>query len=432
MIFNEKKYFEIKVSKLYEQNYISKDQLEKISLDYGFNSKVVDNFILKILAFVFAALALLLIISYNWENIPKLARLLLLLILLGGTHFLIYYFKDKNFGYAQCFGILANFVLLANFGLLSQMYHLENNLSMGFLTIGWASLLMAWALKSFYVFVQAYIFASLGFILGLSILLDSLFYIVGIEFNVSSFHTTFIIFIILGFLTQKSFRSKTLVFLNFVFLGVYCFNAPFFIFFLEMKKGFEYFSEEIYFWYFLSYLLWYALLMSAFRPYKKLAFFVMSCTFLCFYLFLGILGGNCYGSGLKELYKNECFIFSFHLPYLGLNFWIYSLPLVLFIVLHTIKKHYFLAFFALVPIYLNFIQSGVLLSEWGYSFLSLLFGIYLVYSGYKFLGIFSIFVLAIIQYIHVVGDYIGASVLFLVFGLILFVFSLFKKRRRDA
>lgn len=242
MIFNEKKYFEIKVSKLYEQNYISKDQLEKISLDYGFNSKIVDNFILKILAFVFVTLALLLIISYNWENIPKLARLLLLLILLGGTHFLIYYFKGRSFGYAQCFAILANFVLLANFGLLSQMYHLGNdNLTLTFLTVSWASLLMAWALRSFYVFVQAYIFASIWFFLDLSNdLLDLLFYIVGIEFNVGSFHTTFIIFIILGFLAQKSFRSKILVFLNFVFLGIYCFNAPFFIFFLE--KGFKYFS----------------------------------------------------------------------------------------------------------------------------------------------------------------------------------------------
>lgn len=135
---------------------------------------------------------------------------------------------------------------------------------------------------------------------------------------------------------------------------------------------------------------------------------------------------------ISSRYCYECFGFSFHLPYLGLNFWMYSLPLALFVVLHTIKKHYFLAFFALVPIYIEFIQSGVILSGWGYSFLSLLFGIYLVYSGYKFLGIFSIFIVAIIRYIDTSGEYISAGVLFLVFGLILFVFSLFKKRRRDA
>lgn len=287
---------------------------------------------------------MLLIISYNWENIPKLARLLLLLILLGGTHFLIYYFKGRSFGYAQCFAILANFVLLANFGLLSQMYHLGNdNLTLTFLTVSWASLLMAWALRSFYVFVQAYIFASIWFFLDLSDdLLDLLFYIVGIEFNVGSFHTTFIIFIILGFLAQKSFRSKILAFLNFLFLGIYCFNAPFFIFFL--KKGFKY----VYFWYVLLYSLWYTLLMSAFRPYKKLAFFAISCTLLCLCLSLMIFSRDCY---------DECFGFSFHLPYLGLNFWIYSLPSVLLVVLHTIKKHYFLAFFALVPIIFNLYKA---------------------------------------------------------------------------
>lgn len=370
----KKKYLQNKIQKLYEHNYISKEQLEKISLEYNLNSKVLNNFIIKILSFVFLALALLVILAYNWEDIPKITRFCSLIVLLASLHFLIYFFKNKNSRYAECFGILANFVLLANFGLLSQMYHLGDDTAMAFLSVGWASLLIAWALKSFYIFVQAYIFSFIGFIIDLSNILNVLY----IFDSNQIFHTSFIFFIVMGFLIQKYFQSKFLIFFNFISLGIYCFNAPFFIFFLEHTT---YLPAYSLFSYTFLYFLWYTLLMSYPKSYKKISYFFFSCTLLCLSLPLSRYTGCSLELGLQELYKQGCLNFSFHLPHLDKTFWFYSLPLIFFIILNIIKKHYFLTFFALSLIFLTFIRNGNVLSKWGYACLSLLFCIYLIHNG---------------------------------------------------
>lgn len=99
-----------------------------------------------------------------------------------------------------------------------------------------------------------------------------------------------------------------------------------------------------------------------------------------------------------------------------------------------LKKRLFLAFLALAFYFesfgflteiLHFFTAEIkevnfkIIIQIYYSFLSLILSVYLIKNNEKILGILTLFVLVIIRYINLLGDYIGASILFALFGLIL-------------
>ena len=58
----------------------------------------------------------------------------------------------------------------------------------------------------------------------------------------------------------------------------------------------------------------------------------------------------------------------------------------------------------------------------------LIFGVYLIKEKCVVLGILTICALVVVRYIHLLGDYIGASIIFAIFGCILLIIARKKQK----
>lgn len=403
MVFNKKSFLKNEIVKLKNAGFISTEQEEAIAKAYHFDDNPLS--LLSILAFVFIGLSLLTLIAYNWQEIPPIFKTSLLLITLLGTHLAMFYYYQHNAIYTQCFGVLSGFALLANFALLSQIYHLGEDTALAFLSGGIAMLLLASALKSFVIFLNAYVYASIWF-----------FWRFLIE---ESFSSAFILFIALGFVVQaflSSFLSDShstkspiiLAFFNITLLGVYVYSAPFH----SIDRC--------------SCLMWLGLLLFPLKSYQ---------TFASIALIIAFLEPSIGFDSFRILFKGV--LLNGQWQEILWHFIIFWLLIAILGIIHLRKKHYFLSLFVLIyllhiPLILfsnqSFEAHFALLQKGFFSFVVLLFGIYLMRENDKTLGILSLFALAIVRYIDLLGDYISASVLFLCFGLLLLVFSKLKKR----
>lgn len=353
------------------------------------------------LSAVLFALSLLTLISYNWEQIPIFIRTALLLGTLLATQIALYFAQNKGKIYVVSLGIFSNFVLLANLALLSQIYHLGDDSASAFLGVAFVSLLMSFALKSGVIFYQSYIFASIAFFINAT---DDIF------------THLFGVFIVFGFALQIFNGSKILAFFNFFALLFYL-NFGIFGFNLPLKMVFVFAMP-------------FSLLFLALNAddYKTYALFTCACVLLYFinafaYKDVRVLEILHYSlieyliiiafliPALANLVQ-KCFV----LGILGVLFWIES---------HRI--------FALLfyDTYMNFAtDSYILFAQVFYSLLTLIFGIYLIKNDYKILGILTIFAPIIIRYINLLGDYIGASIIFAIFGAV--VLFIARKRQKSA
>ena len=105
MNFLRKKFLAEELNKWSAGGIIGRDQAERIAALYGVNINEPEsgvNTILRIVAYLFFGCSLLVLIGANWEEIPRLARLLLILFLsalvnLGGYLQL----KKGNLTYAE-------------------------------------------------------------------------------------------------------------------------------------------------------------------------------------------------------------------------------------------------------------------------------------------------------------------------------------------
>lgn len=397
MLNYKKRVLKAKIQSLSDENLISETQKKAIFERFDLNES--ENFsLLSVFAFIFIALGLLLFVAFNWQYLSALLKTSFLLLLLLSSHLALLYFKDKNANLAQALGVLSNFILLANLALLSQIYHLSNNAPLALFSVGVASLILAFALGSFVIFIQAYLFYFVGFCWGIS---ESVFY------------ASFGLFILLAFALCVFYESRILSFLNFIFLVLHTLYSPLF-------ADFNFFTSALFF---LSFIF----LSLNFRAYKGYFYFALSLALL-------IKSAQVLRSDLMislDFLKNSWILLLFTLILLALNFY---------------KKRYFLGIFWLLLIGAPFLSAYFyeiltsnhlnyndfsLASSLIYSLASLAFSIYLFRQNYKILSLLSLCALACVRYFDLLGDYLGASVIFLVFGFILLIFSfIFKRQNR--
>ncbi|MGX2983157.1 DUF2157 domain-containing protein [Helicobacter sp. 23-1045] len=389
MISYKQKFLKDELENLTNDGFLSESQKEKIFAHYGFakSPQKATSSLLFVLSAVLFALSLLTLIGYNWEQIPAFIRTALLLGALLATQIALYFAQNKI--YSISLGIFSNFVLLANLALLSQIYHLGDDSAMAFLGVAFVSLLMSFALKSGAIFYQSYIFAAIAF---------------GINATDDILTHSFGIFIIFGFALQIFNGSKILAFFNFFTLlfyldfGLFGFDLPlnlFILFCVSFSLVFLAFNAMDYKIYALFVLvcalLWRVNVFASAQDY-------MAFRFVSFWQIL-IMVAFLLPTLLNFAFKR------YFLGILGTLFWLESFRIVTIFVTDSVD-----------------FASYIFFAQVFYSFLSLIFGIYLIKNDYKILGILTIFALIIIRYINLLGDYIGASIIFAIFGaVVLFV-----------
>ena len=96
------------------------------------------------------------------------------------------------------------------------------------------------------------------------------------------------------------------------------------------------------------------------------------------------------------------------------------------------SKHYPLGIliigFALMDYYSHLYSLDTTILAGLYSFLTLLLGVHLIKNSHTISGLCVLCLLALVRYLDLLGDYIGASLIFLCFGLGLLLFA----RRKNA
>lgn len=405
MIFYKQNFLKNEILNLEKRELISPAQKDEIFAHYGFESQKNSSPLLFILAFVLFSLSIITLIGYNWEKIPALIRTAMLLTALLAVQIALYLAQGKRHFYIESLGVLANFVLLGNIALLSQIYHLGGNTAMALLSVAFVSLFMAFVLKSGVIFWQAYIFSAIAFF-------D----------NVSGevFTHLFGVFIALGFILHAINGSKFLAFFNFFALLLYVWFSPW---------GFSFFGgvifENITIFGTMAFSISLLFLAINAKSYKIYALFI------CAFVLLMRSASWYYDLNFVNLIE----VLSYNFSLSRLLWW---LALFAPIVLAFVFRRYFWASFGMLfwceqfGVF-NYLFSLAHFSEiyWFfavafYSVLMLVFSVYLIKMGHKILGILSLAMLIIVRYFDLLGDYIGASIIFAVFGLIL----LFMARKR--
>ena len=120
-----------------DQGLVSLDQARSICLLYGIDydgigRSAVAYRALVVLAFVFVGLALVTVIGANWDAVPRGVRLAALLVLTGGTQaFAVACHLEGHPSRAKGFALLGNFFYGASIIFVAQIYHLGEHMPDG-------------------------------------------------------------------------------------------------------------------------------------------------------------------------------------------------------------------------------------------------------------------------------------------------------------
>jgi len=100
---------------------------------------------------VIFGLGIILLIAYNWEDIPKTGKLLLIFASLGAAHWGGYTLMQRgggNEGVGEGLHILGTMLFGAGIWLIAQVYHIDEHYPNGLLAWGIGAWALAWALPS--------------------------------------------------------------------------------------------------------------------------------------------------------------------------------------------------------------------------------------------------------------------------------------------
>ena len=136
-----------------ERGLISHDQAERIRGLYPAPKATLPwgMIIFSSLGAVTAGLGVILLLAYNWQAIPKFAKLAIILGSLAGLHASgLWLFQQgegrRPVGEAVC--LLGTMLFGAGIWLVAQIYHIDEHYPNGFLIWGLGALALAWAMPS--------------------------------------------------------------------------------------------------------------------------------------------------------------------------------------------------------------------------------------------------------------------------------------------
>lgn len=100
---------------------------------------------------VIFGLGIILLIAYNWDDIPKMGKLLLIFASLGAAHWGGYTLTQRgesNEGIGEGLHVLGTMLFGAGIWLIAQVYHIDEHYPNGLLAWGIGAWALAWALPS--------------------------------------------------------------------------------------------------------------------------------------------------------------------------------------------------------------------------------------------------------------------------------------------
>lgn len=96
-------------------------------------------------------LGVILFFAYNWQSLPKLAKLAMIFIALAAFHLLGWFVRIKNLeqhNLSEGFHLIGTMMFGAGIYLIAQIYHIDEHYPTAFLVWGAGALLFAWVLPS--------------------------------------------------------------------------------------------------------------------------------------------------------------------------------------------------------------------------------------------------------------------------------------------
>lgn len=366
------------------------------------------SFILKLVAYLFFALAFFTLVGANWEEIPRLGRLTLVLFVLGLINFGgIYYLAKGKENLSTAMFFLGNFCFGAAIALIAQIYNISDEPSGGILLWSIGAFAVSFASKKGVLVAQSLIFATVWFFM--------------ITYQ-GDFGFGFIIFIALGAYTLYKDDSKWLAFVLFIDIFIYIISFCGYI--SGLRAIFDYgflFGLPMVAIVSLSY----ALLLISISPLldkfrvglgvftkefgKNFGVFVL---LFCLFLFEE---RNLFEVGDEELW----FVKSFFKSNFGFVFILFS---VAYFVLFFKEKNKSGLLLGALLVSLPFVFSyGPGYANIFFSLANIITAAVLIKKGELKLGLCMIFLVAAVRYFQLIGDYIGATALFMVFAFIVLV-----------
>ena len=393
------------------EGIVDKDTAFKIANLYGLDPDAHSqkmSFVLKLVAYLFFALAFFTLVGANWEEIPRLVRLVLVLFTLGLVNFggIYYLAKDKeNLSTAMFF--LGNLCFGVAIALVAQIYHISDEPSGGILLWSIGAMAVSFASKKGVLVAQSLVVATLWFLM---------------KGYGQDFGFGFIIFIALGAYTLYKEDSKWLA--SVLFLDIYLYIISFCGYISGFKEIFNYgflFGLPMVAIVSLSY----ALLLVSISPLfdrfrdgfgsfsrefgKNFGVFVL---LVCLFLFEG---RDIFEVGEEKLW----FVKSFFKSNFGFVFILFSIAYFALFLKEKNKSGLVLGtllvalpfFFSYGPGYANIF----------FSLANIITAAVLIKKGELKLGLSVIFLVAAVRYFQLIGDYIGATALFMIFAFIVLV-----------
>ena len=423
MIFH-KNFLADELAKWREEGLVSDEAARKIAARYDIDLSGANerrSFILKLVAYLFLALSLFTLVGANWEELPRAVRLIIVLGILAAVNFSgVWAQKNGKETQATTLFFLGNFCYGAAIVLVAQIYHLGEHMPNGVLLWAIGALALALATRKSIIALQALILGLVWFLM---------------EFEFSGVSHGFLLFIVAS--AAVLWRDDSRLLTGALFASVFAYIVSFVLyeryFMTDLRVDDAFYGVHFFA---LSYCL--LAVCTSFlleRAGKfELAFYlknigiVCGAGILCFdmslYEDLHFSRPWSYGAQNYENVLNGVIFFKSVFGALFAAFCAASLGLAFYF------KKYAAATVGALLVALPFILDAFAGYEEGvFSLIGVCVAVALIKQNNMKFGITLIFWVAFVRYVDLVGDYVSASALFLVFALVVLGVSKISKKR---
>ena len=194
-----------------EEGLIQRSQAEAICKKYDVDFDATERksfgyLALLALGYLFIGIAVILLIGSNWEDIPRVIRMAVLIGITAGVHSFGVYSYDQSPQKATVLFFLGSLLYGASIILIAQMYHLGEHMPDG--VFWWAAgvLPFVWLSKSNWLMILPLALSALWF---------------GMEQEMGFYQIGFIFFILFAFYGAFKWQSNMLAFIASIISAVY-------------------------------------------------------------------------------------------------------------------------------------------------------------------------------------------------------------------
>ena len=423
MIFH-KNFLADELTKWREDGLVSDEAARKIAARYDIDLAGANerrSFILKLVAYLFLALSLFTLVGANWEELPRALRLIIVLGILAAVNFSgVWAQKNGKETQATTLFFLGNFCYGAAIVLVAQIYHLGEHMPDGVLLWAVGALALGLATRKSIITLQALVLGLIWFLM---------------EFEFSGVSHGFLLFIVAcaAVLWRDDSRLLTAALFASVFAYIVSFVLYEKYFLTDLRVDDAFYGVHFFV---LSYCL--LVVCASFlleRAGKfELAFYLKNIGIVCG---AGIL---CFDMSLyKDLHSSLPWSYraqNYENVLNGVTF-LKSMFGALFAAFCAVSlgltfyfKKYAAAIVGALLVALPFILDAFAGYEEGvFSLIGVCVAVALIKQNNMKFGIALIFWVAFVRYVDLVGDYVSASALFLVFALVVLGVSRISKKR---